>query len=110
MLFCPSCANMLIISAEGGANKWACQTCPYEFPIEKLMVSRTKLQRKAVDDVLGGDAMWADADKTKGLSWPHRTLLLTLTLPSSGSQWRVPNAKTTGHTLCNSRSGRLMSP
>ncbi|KIO20692.1 hypothetical protein M407DRAFT_134419 [Tulasnella calospora MUT 4182] len=65
MIFCPSCANMLIISAETGANKWACQTCPYEFPIEKLMLSRTRLKRKAVDDVLGGDAMWADADKTK---------------------------------------------
>ncbi|CAE6468618.1 unnamed protein product [Rhizoctonia solani] len=65
MLFCPTCANILIISAEAsGYNKWACQTCPYEFPITKQMTSRTRLQRKEVDDVLGGDAMWKDVDQT----------------------------------------------
>lgn len=65
MLFCPTCANILIISAEAsGYNKWACQTCPYEFPINKQMTSRTRLQRKEVDDVLGGDAMWKDVDQT----------------------------------------------
>ncbi|CAE6503105.1 unnamed protein product, partial [Rhizoctonia solani] len=47
-----------------GYNKWACQTCPYEFPITKQMTSRTRLQRKEVDDVLGGDAMWKDVDQT----------------------------------------------
>ena len=36
MLFCPGCANMLVISDEStGFNKWVCQTCPYEFPITK---------------------------------------------------------------------------
>ncbi|EUC60230.1 DNA-directed RNA polymerase subunit [Rhizoctonia solani AG-3 Rhs1AP] len=65
MLFCPTCANILIISSEAsGYNKWACQTCPYEFPITKQMTSRTRLQRKEVDDVLGGDAMWKDVDQT----------------------------------------------
>ncbi|KAG9100615.1 RNA polymerase III C11 subunit [Ceratobasidium sp. 370] len=28
------------------------------------MTSRTRLQRKEVDDVLGGDAMWKDVDQT----------------------------------------------
>ncbi|KAF8329789.1 putative Rpc11-DNA-directed RNA polymerase III subunit C11 [Cantharellus anzutake] len=54
MLFCPTCANMLIISIDGGStNHWACQTCPYKFPIKNRMSSRSKLKRKAVDDVLG---------------------------------------------------------
>lgn len=35
MLFCPTCANLLVISSETGSNKWACNTCAYEFPITK---------------------------------------------------------------------------
>ena len=67
MLFCPNCANLLVISAETGLNKWACNTCVYEFPITKQMTSRTRLKRKQVDDVLGGDEMWAHADRTQGM-------------------------------------------
>ncbi|KAG6868761.1 hypothetical protein C0993_011030 [Termitomyces sp. T159_Od127] len=87
MLFCPTCANLLVVSSETGYNKWACNTCAYEFPITKQvggivaqkpafalkaqhknfqMTSRTKLKRKQIDDVLGGDEMWAHADKTMG--------------------------------------------
>ncbi|KAI6098190.1 hypothetical protein F5141DRAFT_441915 [Pisolithus sp. B1] len=64
MLFCPTCANLLVISSETGYNKWACNTCPYEFPIIKQMTSRTRMKRKEVDDVLGGDEMWKHADST----------------------------------------------
>lgn len=64
MLFCPTCANLLVISSETGYNKWACNTCPYEFPITKQMTSRTRMKRKEVDDVLGGDEMWKHADST----------------------------------------------
>lgn len=32
------------------------------------MTSRTKLVRKEVDDVLGGDEMWAHADQTQGMA------------------------------------------
>ncbi|KLO13012.1 hypothetical protein SCHPADRAFT_828654 [Schizopora paradoxa] len=63
-VFCPTCSNCLVISAETGHNKWACNTCPYEFPITKQMTSRQRLQRKVVDDVLGGEAAWRDADQT----------------------------------------------
>ena len=86
MLFCPTCANLLIISSETGYNKWACNTCAYEFPISKQvrpilsrlanycvynfineqMTSRTRLKRKEVDDVLGGEEMWKHADSTAG--------------------------------------------
>ena len=65
-LFCPSCSNLLVISAETGVNKWACNTCPYEFPITKQMTSRTRLKRKKIDDVLGGEEMWKHADSTAG--------------------------------------------
>ncbi|KAJ7058632.1 hypothetical protein C8F01DRAFT_1148815 [Mycena amicta] len=65
MLFCPTCSNLLTVSSETtGYNKFICNTCPYEFPISKQMTSRTKLVRKAVDDVLGGEEAWKDADKT----------------------------------------------
>ena len=67
MLFCPNCANLLVISSETGLNKWACNTCAYEFPITKQMTSRMRLKRKQVDDVLGGDEMWAHADRTQGM-------------------------------------------
>jgi len=65
-LFCPSCSNLLVISAETGVNKWACNTCPYEFPITKQMTSRTRLKRKKTDDVLGGEEMWKHADSIAG--------------------------------------------
>ena len=87
MLFCPTCANLLVISSETGYNKWACNTCPYEFPIAKQvglilmhswpvtkilqMTSRTRMKRKEVDDVLGGDEMWKHADATDGASLPR---------------------------------------
>ncbi|KAF7313205.1 DNA-directed RNA polymerase III subunit RPC10 [Mycena kentingensis (nom. inval.)] len=95
MLFCPTCSNILAVNSATGYNKWACNTCPYEFPITKQvctrtcldaalhvrrvcctespaltlspglqMTSRTKLVRKAVDDVLGGEEAWKDADAT----------------------------------------------
>ena len=38
MLSCPNCANLLVISAQTGYNKWACNTCAYEFPIAKQVL------------------------------------------------------------------------
>ncbi|OAX43466.1 hypothetical protein K503DRAFT_789463 [Rhizopogon vinicolor AM-OR11-026] len=64
MLFCPTCANLLVISSETGYNKWACNTCAYEFPISKQMTSRSRMKRKEADDVLGGEETWRDADST----------------------------------------------
>ena len=45
MLFCPSCANLLVISTETGYNKWACNTCAYEFPITKQVSPYTPFER-----------------------------------------------------------------
>ncbi|KAG1754071.1 uncharacterized protein EDB91DRAFT_435177 [Suillus paluster] len=64
MLFCPTCANLLVISSQTGYNKWACNTYVYEFPISKQMTSRSRMKRKEVDDVLGGEETWRDADST----------------------------------------------
>ncbi|PWN89989.1 putative Rpc11-DNA-directed RNA polymerase III subunit C11 [Acaromyces ingoldii] len=64
-LFCPTCANMLLIGTDDrGLYKWACSTCPYEFPIAKQMTTRVKLTRKDVDDIMGGDDAWKNVDKT----------------------------------------------
>lgn len=69
MLFCPTCANILLVGQdEGNGNEWACSTCPYHFPIAKQMTSRTKLKRKEVDDVMGGEDSWKNVDSTDGES------------------------------------------
>ncbi|EPQ27845.1 uncharacterized protein PFL1_04589 [Pseudozyma flocculosa PF-1] len=65
MLFCPTCANCLVISHDdSGSNKWACNTCPYEFPIYRQMTTRQHLKRKEVDDVMGGEESWKNVDST----------------------------------------------
>lgn len=67
MLFCPTCANCLIIQLDDhGNNKWSCQTCPYEFPIIRQMTTRLHLKRKEVDDVMGGEDSWKNVDSTDG--------------------------------------------
>ncbi|KAJ6530364.1 hypothetical protein DFH09DRAFT_934303 [Mycena vulgaris] len=52
MLFCPSCANLLIIGDASGLNTWICQTCPYQFPITKQHTSRTHLKTKRAGSLL----------------------------------------------------------
>ncbi|CAO3659500.1 unnamed protein product [Umbelopsis vinacea] len=64
MLFCPSCANILLVDSEGG-QAFNCQTCPYTFQIRDVHTSRKDLKRKEVDDVLGGAAAWENVDSTE---------------------------------------------
>lgn len=63
LLFCPNCANTLAV-AKGSMmeNKWACATCPYEYPIDAALIHRRYLPRKQVDDVMGGAESWANVD------------------------------------------------
>ena len=75
MLFCPNCANLLVISAETGYNKWACNTCAYEFPITKqggLLVGRvcTYILTCFVDDI--PDEVEAQASGRR--AWRGRTV------------------------------------
>ncbi|ORZ00678.1 putative DNA-directed RNA polymerases III 12.5 kDa polypeptide [Syncephalastrum racemosum] len=64
MLFCPSCSNLLLVENEGGQD-FFCQTCPYVYHITKPHTTRKLLQRKEVDDVLGGADAWKNVDSTE---------------------------------------------
>jgi len=66
MLFCPTCGNMLLLAAEGRVA-FFCQTCPYVFAVNRKMKKTTELERKQVDDVLGGDDAWKNVDQTQGV-------------------------------------------
>lgn len=68
MLFCPNCANVVTVlpSSSTGENKWTCPTCPFEFPMDRQVTSRIRLERKQVDDVMGGEDSWKNVDSTDG--------------------------------------------
>lgn len=66
MLFCPTCSNILLTEKTlSGEFRFYCKTCPYIFKVEHKFESKMNLERKQVDDVLGGAEAWKDADKTK---------------------------------------------
>eukprot|EP00947_MAST-08B_sp_MAST-8B-sp1_P002314 g2314.t1 len=69
MLFCPTCGNLLLVDTGTGA-KFFCQTCPYIYSVKNKLSRNMKLDRKAVDDVLGGEAAWENVDQTDTVC-PH---------------------------------------
>mgnify|MGYP000231618550 CR=1 FL=1 len=72
--------SMMEVSSTASTNGFACQACPYRFPIqEQSYASRLELQRKKVDDVLGGEDAWKNVDATDGTAWSFiRASALTL--------------------------------
>eukprot|EP00004_Rigifila_ramosa_P008432 TRINITY_DN1966_c0_g1_i1.p3 TRINITY_DN1966_c0_g1~~TRINITY_DN1966_c0_g1_i1.p3 ORF type:complete len:108 (+),score=22.81 TRINITY_DN1966_c0_g1_i1:35-325(+) len=44
--------------------RFVCNTCPYTFPVHEKETKTTLLERKKVDDVLGGKEAWENVDKT----------------------------------------------
>ena len=46
--------------------RFFCRTCPYVFQLKSKVTSEATLERKVVDDVLGGPAAWKNADQTEG--------------------------------------------
>lgn len=75
MLFCPACANLLLLERSpshlgeadvAGSLRFFCRTCAYIHGVgdRRLTKSVSRLPRKVVDDVLGGEDAWALADKT----------------------------------------------
>jgi len=64
MLFCPSCGNLVLVQSNQQENQFFCQTCPYQFAITRPYKNETKLKRKEVDDVLGGEEGWKNVDST----------------------------------------------
>jgi DNA-directed RNA polymerase III subunit RPC11 len=73
VVFCPVCGNHLILDPNGPMEsaqfRYACQVCPYVHDLRQYgkLKTRVDFKRKEVDDVLGGDAAWANVDKTKSM-------------------------------------------
>lgn len=66
MHFCPTCSNLLLVSnAASSSYRFYCATCPYISPIEAQHRTRHYFDRKAVDDVLGGEEAWKNVDSTE---------------------------------------------
>ncbi len=63
MLFCPNCANLLLIE-QAASLRFYCKTCPYVFSVEHKVKQVKFLEKKAVDDVMGGQEAWKDVDQT----------------------------------------------
>lgn len=52
---------------EEGVNsqvRYVCDTCPYTYRVDRKIVRHVKLERKVVDDVLGGEESWKSMPKT----------------------------------------------
>ncbi len=65
---CPLCGNMLM--AESSASdgfRLSCRTCPYKRILQgrRAIRQRVEMRAKEKDDVMGGAAQWANADKTQ---------------------------------------------
>lgn len=64
--FCPHCCNLLLTENGPNSFRFYCKTCPYIFPIQQKLTKRIHLERKQVDDVLGGEETWENVDQTEG--------------------------------------------
>ena len=63
MMFCPTCSNILLSEKTLADFRFFCKTCPYVFVVEQKFENKTMLERKEVDDVLGGQEAWKDVDQ-----------------------------------------------
>ena len=64
MLFCPTCSNILLTEQTLDDFRFYCRTCPYIYRVEAKIENKMQLERKEVDDVLGGKDAWKDVDAT----------------------------------------------
>ncbi|XP_072175528.1 scavenger receptor cysteine-rich domain superfamily protein-like [Diadema setosum] len=64
MLFCPTCANVLVVEEGPNCLRFACNTCPYVHNVTRKISNRKYPRLKEVDDVLGGAAAWENVDST----------------------------------------------
>lgn len=104
---------LLIGTDDRGLYKWACSTCPYEFPIAKQMTTRVKLTRKDVDDIMGGEDAWKNVDKTAGeLEVTHHIAgeIAIAEADRSSLQFPVRSATMRKPFSCSFKFGLLMSP
>ena len=47
-MFCPYCANLLVVEPFGGAMRFACKTCPYHYNIGKRLKKAAHIEQKKV--------------------------------------------------------------
>lgn len=71
--FCPYCHNLLLTEYGNEQFQFYCKTCPYVFRIKKKISTKLYLERKKVDDILGGEA-WKMADTVTGIVNPRRII------------------------------------
>ena len=64
MLFCPTCANILLIEKTVSDFRFFCKTCPYIYVVEEVVQKIMHLERKQVDDVMGGEDAWENVQQT----------------------------------------------
>ena len=99
--------------------RFFCRTCPYVFQLKSKVTSEATLERKVVDDVLGGPDAWKNADQTEGAralpatttSCHHHRAHLRLPHPAR-PRFRQPtaaSAATTTRTTSSCRSARRTS-
>lgn len=63
--FCPTCGNLLIVEEVYGTGmRFMCQTCPYIYNIDTTVEENVPIDKKVVDDVLGGEDAWKNVDQT----------------------------------------------
>eukprot|EP00397_Hematodinium_sp_SG-2012_P068236 GEMP01109702.1.p1 GENE.GEMP01109702.1~~GEMP01109702.1.p1 ORF type:complete len:106 (+),score=20.63 GEMP01109702.1:53-370(+) len=60
-LFCPSCANLLVL--EPSMNSFTCRACPYQFQVQEKLGVKITLKTRQVDDVLGGPEAWEGVEQ-----------------------------------------------
>lgn len=65
--------------------------------MEHQVTSRMYLQRKQVDDVMGGEDSWKNVDSTEGMKALHVSIL--------HGQLLVPSVRMIAPILCSCRSG-----
>lgn len=50
--------------ARGGSVRYFCNTCPYLYLVDRRISKQVPIERKQVDDVLGGEDEWKNVAKT----------------------------------------------
>ena len=64
MIFCPTCSNSLLIEKTHSDFRFYCKTCPYICNVTEKVTNTMNLERKQIDDVLGGQEAWENVDQT----------------------------------------------
>ena len=63
MLFCPNCANTLLVESSNKGLRFFCQTCAYIHNVEHTYRKVVPLKRKALGSVMGSEEAWKSAEQ-----------------------------------------------